>query len=154
MGDREISDSWSPSKTLKTLSFAKASYFANYKSHLPTSVTVSRYFNLSRRISRSVGKPLTRHLPPDIFPLKILTEIYPRKALSRSSGSVKGLGLEFQGYCLGIRIRLGHYRWTTLYHGCARSSASGRSHTRVLPPGTLCPTTSAPSLILPSSENC
>ena len=27
-------------------------------------------------------------------------------------------------------------------------------HGRVLPPGTLCPTTSAPSLILSSSENC
>jgi len=39
-------------------------------------------------------------------------------------------------------------------HGCERSSASGRSHMRVLPPGTLCPTTSAPSLILSSSENC
>ena len=38
--------------------------------------------------------------------------------------------------------------------GCARSSASGRCHTRVLPPGTLCPTTSAPWLILSSSENC
>ena len=37
---------------------------------------------------------------------------------------------------------------------CARSSASGRSHTWVLPPGTLCPTTSAPCLILSSSENC
>ena len=36
------------------------------------------------------------------------------------------------------------HRWTTLYHGCARSSANGRSHMRVLPPGTLCPTTSAP----------
>ena len=46
------------------------------------------------------------------------------------------------------------HRWTTLYHGCARSSASGRSHMRVLPPGTLCPTTSAPWLILSSSENC
>ena len=46
------------------------------------------------------------------------------------------------------------HRWTTLYHGCARSSASGRSHMRVLPPGTLCPTTSAPWLILPSSGNC
>ena len=45
-------------------------------------------------------------------------------------------------------------RRTTLYHGCARSSASGRSHMRVLPPGTLCPTTSAPWLILSSSENC
>ena len=45
-------------------------------------------------------------------------------------------------------------RWTTLYHDCARSSASGRSHMRVLPPGTLCPTTSAPWLILSSSENC
>ena len=42
----------------------------------------------------------------------------------------------------------GPRRWTTLYHGCARSSASGRSHMRVLPPGTLCPTTSAPWLIL------
>ena len=30
----------------------------------------------------------------------------------------------------------------------------GRSHMRVLPPGTLCPTTSAPCLILSSSENC
>ena len=50
---------------------------------------------------------------------------------------------------------LPHHRWTTLYHGCARSSASGRSHMRVdLPPGTLCPTTSAPWLILSSSENC
>ena len=29
----------------------------------------------------------------------------------------------------------------------------GRSHMRVLPPGTLCPTTSAPCLILSSSEN-
>ena len=29
-----------------------------------------------------------------------------------------------------------------------------RSHMRVLPPGTLCPTTSALSLILSSSENC
>jgi len=29
-----------------------------------------------------------------------------------------------------------HY---TLYHGCARNSASGRSHLRVLPLGTLCP---------------
>jgi len=46
------------------------------------------------------------------------------------------------------------HRWTILYHGCARSSASGRSHMRVLPPGTLCPTTSAPCLILSSSENC
>ena len=46
------------------------------------------------------------------------------------------------------------HRWTTLYHSCARSSASGRSHMRVLPPGTLCPTTSAPSLILSSSEKC
>ena len=46
------------------------------------------------------------------------------------------------------------HRWTTIYHGCERSSASGRSHMRVLPPGTLCPTTSVPSLILPSSENC
>ena len=46
------------------------------------------------------------------------------------------------------------HRWTTLYHGCARSLASGRFHTRVLPPGTLCPTTSAPWLILSSSENC
>jgi len=27
-------------------------------------------------------------------------------------------------------------------------------HMRVLPPGTLCPTTSAPWLILSSSENC
>jgi len=33
-------------------------------------------------------------------------------------------------------------------------SASGRSHMRVLPPGMLCPTTSAPWLILSSSENC
>ena len=33
-------------------------------------------------------------------------------------------------------------------------SASGRSHMRVLPPGTLCLTTSAPWLILSSSENC
>ena len=32
----------------------------------------------------------------------------------------------------------------TLYHGRARSSASGRSHIRVLPPRTLCPTTSEP----------
>jgi len=32
--------------------------------------------------------------------------------------------------------------------------ASGRSHMRVLPHGTLCPTTSAPWLILSSSENC
>ena len=39
-----------------------------------------------------------------------------------------------------------------LYHGCARSSASGRSHMLVLSPGTLCPTTSAPWLILSSSE--
>ena len=46
------------------------------------------------------------------------------------------------------------HRWATLYHGCARSSASGRSHMRVLPPRTLCPTTSAPWLILSSSENC
>ena len=46
------------------------------------------------------------------------------------------------------------HRWTTLDHGCARSLASGRSHMRVLPPGTLCPTTSAPSLILSSSGNC
>ena len=46
------------------------------------------------------------------------------------------------------------YRWTTLYHGCARSLASGRSHMRVLPPGTLYPTTSVPWLILSSSENC
>jgi len=45
-------------------------------------------------------------------------------------------------------------RWTTLYHGCTRSSATGRSHMRVLPPGTLCPTTSAPWLILSCSENC
>ena len=45
-------------------------------------------------------------------------------------------------------------RWTTLYHSCARSSASGRSHMRVLPPGTLCPTTSTPWLILSSSANC
>ena len=50
--------------------------------------------------------------------------------------------------------RLPPHRWTTLYHGCVRSSASGRSHMRVLPPGTLCPTTSAPWLILSSSENC
>ena len=46
------------------------------------------------------------------------------------------------------------HRWTTLYHGCARSSASVRSHMRVLPHGTLCPTTSAPRLIVSSSENC
>jgi len=46
------------------------------------------------------------------------------------------------------------HRRTTLYQGCARSSASGRSQMRVLPPGTLCPTTSAPWLILSSSENC
>ena len=45
------------------------------------------------------------------------------------------------------------HRWTTLYHGCAQSLASGRSHMRVLPPGMLCPTTSAPWLILSSSEN-
>jgi len=32
--------------------------------------------------------------------------------------------------------------------------ASGRSHMRVLPHGTLCPTTSAPRLVLSSSENC
>jgi len=32
--------------------------------------------------------------------------------------------------------------------------ASGRSHMRVLPPGTLCPTTPAPWLILSSPENC
>ena len=44
------------------------------------------------------------------------------------------------------------HRWTTLYHGCARSSASGRSHMRVLPLGTLCPTTSAPWMIMSSSE--
>jgi len=50
--------------------------------------------------------------------------------------------------------RLPPHRWTTLYHGCARSSVSGRSHMWVLPPGTLCPTTSAPWLILSSSENC
>jgi len=42
----------------------------------------------------------------------------------------------------------------TLYHGCARSSASGRSHMRVLPPGTLCPTTSATWLILSSVGKC
>jgi len=41
-----------------------------------------------------------------------------------------------------------------LNHGCARSSASGRSHMRVLPPGTLCPTTSAPWLILSNAGNC
>jgi len=41
---------------------------------------------------------------------------------------------------------------SSLYHGCARSSASGRSHMRVLPPGTLCPTTSAPCPILSSSN--
>jgi len=46
------------------------------------------------------------------------------------------------------------HRWTTLYHGSERSSVNGRSHMRVLPPGTLCPTTSAPCLILASSENC
>jgi len=40
------------------------------------------------------------------------------------------------------------------YHGCARSSASGRSHIRVPQPGTLFPTTYAPWLILSSSENC
>jgi len=34
------------------------------------------------------------------------------------------------------------------------SSASGRSHMRVLPPGMLCPTTSTLWLILSSSENC
>jgi len=45
-------------------------------------------------------------------------------------------------------------RWTTLYHGCAWSLASGHSHMRVLPPGMLYPTTSAPWLILSSSENC
>jgi len=50
--------------------------------------------------------------------------------------------------------RPGRFVLDSLYHGCARSSASGRSHTRVLPPGTLCPTPSAPSLILSSSENC
>ena len=79
MGDRAVSDSWSPSKTLKTLSFAKTSYFANYKFHLPTSVMVSRYFNLSRRISRSVGKPLSGHLPPDIFPWKSSRKSTPGK---------------------------------------------------------------------------
>ena len=46
------------------------------------------------------------------------------------------------------------HRRTTLYHRCARSSASGRSHMQVLPHGTLCLTTSAPWLILSSSENC
>ena len=46
------------------------------------------------------------------------------------------------------------HRWTTLYHGCARSSASERSPTQVLPPGTLCPTTSALWLILSSFGNC
>ena len=39
--------------------------------------------------------------------------------------------------------------------GHARTcSVSGRTHMRVLPPGTLCPTTSAPWLILSSSGNC
>jgi len=39
--------------------------------------------------------------------------------------------------------------------GHARTcSVSGRSHMRALPPGTLCPTTSAPWLILSSSGNC
>ena len=53
----------------------------------------------------------------------------------------------------GLRY-LPPHRWTTLYRGCTRSSASGRSHMQVLPPGTLCPTTFAPWLILSSSENC
>ena len=52
------------------------------------------------------------------------------------------------------KISLPPHRWTTLYHGCARSSASWRSHMWVIPPGTLCPTASAPWLILSSSENC
>ena len=56
--------------------------------------------------------------------------------------------------CSSNFARLPPHRWTTLYHGCARSSASGRSRMQVLPPGTLCPTTSAPWLILSSSENC
>ena len=47
----------------------------------------------------------------------------------------------------------GHAAWLTSIH-TTRSSASGRSHTRVLSPGTLCPTTSAPWLILSRSENC
>jgi len=43
---------------------------------------------------------------------------------------------------------------SSMDYSLPRSSASGRSHMRVLPPGTLCPTTSAPWLILSSSENC
>jgi len=61
----------------------------------------------------------------------------------------KGLSDHVPGYA-----HLPPHRWIHLYHGCARSSASGRSHMRVLPPGTLCPTTSAPWLILSRSENC
>ena len=43
---------------------------------------------------------------------------------------------------------------SSMDYSLPRSSASGRSHMRVLPPGTFCPTTSAPWLILSSSENC
>ena len=44
--------------------------------------------------------------------------------------------------------------WTTLYHGCARSSASVLSLMQVLPLGTRCRTTSALWLIQSISENC
>ena len=56
-------------------------------------------------------------------------------------------------HVLGYAHRSTH-RCITLYHGCARSSASGRSHTRVLPPETLCSTTSTPWLMLSISGNC
>ena len=66
----------------------------------------------------------------------------------------------FDGNC-PVSRHLPPHRWTiySLYHDTVprlrtQSSASGRSHMLVLPPRTLCPTTSAPWLILSSSKNC
>ena len=57
---------------------------------------------------------------------------------------LRGLHLIFKPSYEGRKLRL----------FLGTRGASGRSHMRVLPPGTLCPTTSAPCLILSSSENC
>ena len=53
-----------------------------------------------------------------------------------------------------VRSGLRSSSTSSMDYSLPRSSASGRSHMRVLPPGALCPTTSAPWLILSSSENC
>ena len=76
----------------------------------------------------------------------------PRHPLRSQPGVSDGNGPVSRRQQITLRAPL-IFHLISLYHGCARSSASGRSHMRVLPYGTLCPT-SAPCLILSSSEIC